>query len=264
MIWSRCKNYFDTRYKLGAVYIEDREIQPAIANSQLSSTFLGGVKGVHSPPFLGGQSIIGYGANGGGVVGICTSAFVVWRGAASAKNYYMMTAAHCGGKIGSTYDQPWYQGGEAQNKIAMGKVDYYDKSDADAMLINISNSSSQWDNGIDLGAGGYRAILSVQGKGADTVGDTTCLTGRNFTGIRCGELTQTSVDFEYSDYKIASKYGREVAAACAPGDSGGPVFYGNQARGVISGSISRENRPVTCLYTHIYDDLMGSTIATSG
>lgn len=249
------QEYFDDRYGAGAVYVETGNAKPVRGNAMASPPFRAGVNAVNSPPFRGGQSITGRAANGN--YG-CTSGFVVWRGASSSKNYYMLTAGHCG--PANPYDTPFYQA----NSVAMGRVDFYDQNGTDAMVINISNTASQWNNEIALAAGDYRAITSSQGQGADTEGDISCITGMNFAGARCGDLINTSYDYSSSDFNYTT--GREVDADCNGGDSGGPAFYGNQARGTISLKISRPVLNDTCVYTHIYDNLtsLGSTMATSG
>jgi streptogrisin C len=234
------QRYLDGRYGSGAVLVEAGSVTPT------------GVIGVDSAPFRGGQAIYRRTST---TVSRCTSGFVVWTGTASSKNYYMLTAGHCG-----PYDALWRQA----DSVTMGRSDKADVNGTDAQIINISNTSSQWNNEVALSAGNYRAITSSQGWSADIVGQTTCITGSNFTGLRCGALKNKSYDVSTGDLTYTA--GREADVDCNPGDSGGPALYGNQARGTISVKITRTLANDTCVYTHIYDNLtaMGATMATSG
>ena len=248
--------YFDDRYGTGSTYIVLGKAEAVGAKSMSSTPFHTGIKVVNSPPFRGGQLIVG---RLDSTRYQCTSGFVVWRGTASSKNYFMLTAGHCGSSF--VHDIPWYQA----DSVAMGRGYKYDKSGTDAQLINIANGAAQWNSEITLKLGEYRTITSSQGQGADMVGQTSCITGMNYGGARCGKLLNTSKDFDDGDVSYVT--GREIDAACDFGDSGGPAFYGNEARGTISVKLDRAGTANdTCIYTHIYDNLaaMGASMATSG
>lgn len=85
-------------------------------------------------------------------------------------------------------------------------------------------------NDVALAPGSYLNITSSQGTD-DVVGQVSCITGRNFTGLRCGELLNRSFDVTGTTYWGATvnySWGREVDADCNLGDSGGPALYGTR------------------------------------
>lgn len=216
---------------------------PAIVKFREGSGELTGADYVDSLPFRGGQVI----TSASGPVGrACTAGFTVYSGSGSSKNYYMLTAGHCGMESGSSsyWTQSWTNN--------LGYVTARDVNGTDGAIIDIYNASTHHSRYVALGAGSYRVITSSQGQAADFEGQTSCITGKNFTGLRCGELLNLSHDF--NEDGIQYSWGRRVDADCNPGDSGGPALYGNEARGIISVKITSPLND-TCVYTHIYDNL---------
>jgi hypothetical protein len=200
-----------------------------------------GIAGVDSPPFRGGQGINRRTTE---FLYLCTSAFVAYSGSGSTKNYVILTAGHCG-PSGAV----WYQA----DSVRMGTSNVVDVNGTDGQWINVANESTNHSRYVALGPDSYRVITSSQGQGADVVGQTSCITGRNFSGLRCGEILNRSFDIDES--WASYTWGRELDADCNGGDSGGPALYGNQARGIISAKIVRTPGNDTCVYTHIYDNL---------
>jgi hypothetical protein len=233
------QDYFDRHYGRGLVVVSQESVAPA------------GTTAVDSPPFKGGQSISG--SNGY----TCTSGFVAYR-ATTPVTYYVLSAAHCG-PVGAA----WTQGGV----VPMGQTDRVDNSIADTLRIPIAATTKSNLVTINyssyLGQGTYRSITSSQGAAADVVGETECSSGRNTTSLQCGPLLATSVDYDwttsYGAY-ASFRYGREADFDCNPGDSGGSVLYGGQARGIMSAKVTRTFGNDTCIYGHIYDNIRGTGV----
>lgn len=194
---------------------------------------------VNSPPFRGGQGI-----SGGGYT--CTSAFI----ARATTQYFMVSAGHCG-PTGVT----WYQG----DTVYVGSTDRIDISGTDALRIPISSAEASnqvilWYSPALPTEQRVRSITSSQSAGSDTVGQVSCITGQNFSDLRCGEILSRSFGVSLKTHwgaTLSYTNGREVDADCNPGDSGGSALYGNQARGIISVKVTRTWANDTCVYAHI-------------
>lgn len=204
-----------------------------------------GTKAANSPPFRGGQSILcseGYG---------CSTGFVAYNINNSIR-HYVLTAAHCG-RVGNTW---------AQVGFPVGTVDASQTRGTDVQRIPILSTFKSNQITINyssfLGQGSYRSVTSSQAASDDVVGETECFTGQNITNIQCGALKTKTFSGSFPTYYGATVdylgKGREADFDCNPGDSGGPAFTGNQARGIISAKITRVLND-TCVYAHI-DDAM--------
>jgi len=187
----------------------------------------------------------------------CTSGFVAYRNG-TPTSYFVLSAAHCG-----PVNSAWAQAGV----VAMGQVDRVDLTIADTLRIPIPVTTKSNKVTINyssyLGQGTYRSITSAQGQAADVVGQTQCSSGQNTTSLQCGPLIATSVDYSWTTHygsHAAYYYGREVDFDCNPGDSGGSVLYGNQARGIMRAKVTRTLGNDTCIYGHIYDNLRGMSM----
>lgn len=194
-----------------------------------------GTQYMDSPPFRGGQQIesLSY---------ICTSGFVASGGGRD----YVVTAGHCG------------RAGDAWTQVVhpIGVADRSDVTNTDAMRIpNGWYGTNEVTLSYDPDFGGYyRKITSSQSSANDAVGQISCITGKNFGGLRCGEIITRgySVNISLEDGRtLTYTNGREVDADCNPGDSGGPALYGKQARGIISVKVTRFLANDTCVYVHI-------------
>lgn len=196
----------------------------------------------HSPPHKGGLQI-----NGTSLL-TCTSGFV----AESSTVTYLVSAGHCGAS-GTIYDQ---QG------VPVGTSDRSDVDGTDMTRVPIPAQLAS--NLVTirccdaLGGGLYRAISGSQARNADVIGELECYSGINSTSLQCGPLlTKTlSVDTSTDDgRRLRYTTGREFDTDCDPGDSGGPVLNGNQARGIVSVKLTRTLGNDTCGYVHIWDVL---------
>ena len=197
-----------------------------------------GTKFNNSPPLRGGQAInssAGYS---------CTSAFT----AKGTGGYYVLTAGHCG-RVNSVWDQ-------AGNPV--GIADRVDIDGTDVLRIPVKTALT---NEVTLfytptlaTEARYQTITSSQSSGSDVVGQISCITGQNFSDLRCGEIISRSFNtvFATDDGRTVSfSNGRELDVDCNPGDSGGPALRGQQARGIVSAKVTRSGANDTCVYAHI-------------
>ena len=103
---------------------------------------------------------------------------------------------------------------------------------------------------------GTKPIYSWQNKSEEFEGMAVCQTSR-VSGYTCGTLYAFGFSIVYTDgTRLLDQ--RSATYNVASGDSGGPVFYGNEARGVQSGV----NTAGRAIYSHISNVLakVGMTI----
>jgi hypothetical protein len=157
---------------------------------------------------------------GGNAMSTCTAGFVVIK--TDTGNRGISTAGHCP-------DDQNYQGVDLNFKAASTQ------NHADVQWHDKANTT--WLNTVNDGDGGPRSITTKQSYSGMLHGDSVCKTGK-ITGYDCGIVTDLTVCPTYiqscnATFVEVSPYsGHDLAN---PGDSGGPVFYENQAWGLISG-----------------------------
>ncbi|MDQ3740073.1 MAG: S1 family peptidase, partial [Actinomycetota bacterium] len=168
--------------------------------------------------------------------GSCTSAFTVRRNWNDAKN--LSSAAHC--------PDPWRRhGGQKYGEV--GEQQQYGKVDFERHTVA--------DNGFDAKPWIYvdqdhksRDVLDRGQYSGLQVGDEVCKSGIT-TYKTCGNVLSKTFSPSYVDNGndfIQAKYCSE------PGDSGAPVFIGNKALGINSGSTSGCGQPTDyAIFGHI-------------
>jgi hypothetical protein len=149
--------------------------------------------------------------------GICTSNIAARSGSA----YYLISAAHCGG-LGTSFSQ----GGVNIGSVALRNYG----NNADVLAIRINSAYAT--NYLYLNSTRARTITSVQSVSGDFVGENVCKSGRT-TGVTCGQITSTNFTTRFSDGAVHYRQ-RQATFYAQPGDSGGPVYYGNQSKGIVS------------------------------
>ncbi|MDR6227285.1 S1 family peptidase [Desmospora profundinema] len=154
--------------------------------------------------------------------GICTSNIA----ARSGSNYYLISAAHCGG-IGTAFTQ----GGQSIGSVALRNYG----NNADVLAIRIPASYAT--NWLYINSTRQGSITSVQSTSGDRVGEAVCKSGRT-TGVTCGQITSTNYTTRFSDGAVHYRQ-RQATFYAQPGDSGGPVYYGSQSKGIVSAIDSR-------------------------
>jgi hypothetical protein len=175
------------------------------------------------PPLRGGVRISGPRSE-------CTAGFIAKSRVDSKK--YVMTAGHCIDAIGETWGSYFSNGeghpiGPAHNRV-------FNSGTGDAAIITINNpSASGWNPKhwvyLDLAVDDpdYYIINDLTPKR----GDRVCLTGMTSTFLydtTCGRVTR--VDVPTSTGPLV-----EVDYLCVlDGDSGGPIFAGHVAYGLMS------------------------------
>jgi hypothetical protein len=201
------------------------------------------------PPWKGGLEITDYGPVSYGC-SICFSAV-------GSLNTHVLTAGHCaGGDIGSL----WQEGLGRQvvgDMRASTFRDFGTTADAAKIMIDPSNKSTD----IILGAGTLRTMTRVQGHDVDVIGDRVCQAGA-FTGLWCGNITAVDYQLEGTAYGFNYKFRhlRKADFSVRDGDSGGPVFDGQKAMGLVEGR-APDGR---AMYSHIWEvqQLLNVTVVT--
>jgi streptogrisin D len=169
------------------------------------------VGGVIRPmAFYGGQAILRSGSR-------CSAGFNTRAGSG---NLYVLTAGHCT-NLGGTWTT---SSGQTIGPVAASRF-----PGDDFGAIRISNPSSLQPQGGVLNNGSF---LDITSAGRVPVGSTACKTGST-TGTTCGTVLQYNVTVNYAEGTV---FGLTMTRICTqPGDSGGSMFAGSQAQGMVSG-----------------------------
>ncbi len=153
---------------------------------------------------------------GGKPWGTCTGGFIVKMISSGARG--MSTAAHCAVQ-GILYGGGGtYTGGAGLNSGAYD-VRFYSP-----------NTSVTLNNAVACCGTGAIPITGRRTVGEMMVGQSLCIMGRT-SGYQCGFIRE--VGYHYDGSSTFVRYG-SVYPIAAQGDSGGPVFTGNQALGWIT------------------------------
>lgn len=132
----------------------------------------------------------------------------------SGSTVYALTAGHC-----TALGSPW----------SIGPVVHSSFPGNDYGLIQYSDPS-QAESGI-RGSGGTTFLITS--AGTPSVGQSVCVRGST-TGTHCGTVLALNVTVNYGDGYVVT--GLADSTVCSePGDSGGPIYSGSTAHGIISG-----------------------------
>lgn len=195
------------------------------------------------PPLRGGLQLYDPG---------CTTAFLgVYSG-----YHVILSAGHCANLVpgGHIYQHP--------NNTAIGNIGtmlketYYTGSKADAMVIRIQSAYAS--NRVYYTPSSWFGMATTQTTSQEVIGQAVCQSSR-VSGYTCGTLYAKGFSIIYEDGTTLYDQ-RSATYTVNDGDSGGPVFYTNQARGVQSG----RNEPGRAIYSHITNvkSAIGMTINT--
>lgn len=161
--------------------------------------------------FNGGEAIL---RSGGGR---CSAGFNTVSGSG---RQYVVTAGHC------TEGFPSWSG-DGQN-IGPSAASSFPNNDYGA--IRISNPGALAPTGGVLSNGSY---VDISSAGRVPVNSTVCKTGST-TGTTCGQVLRYNATVNYGGGDVVYQL-TETNVCTQPGDSGGPLFAGNQGQGVVSG-----------------------------
>jgi len=187
-------------------------------------------------------------------------------------NRYMLTAGHCVGHEDNP-GQPdytvWWSKTDALAAHELGNATQYTQyPNGDWAKIQISNSYwDTWGSSIVYwGAPIVDAEEHVVGKqptvnaeypiteaSPSVVGVYACHAGIR-TGTTCGPITGVDITYALSE-SFVLKHMNKLGNVCSlPGDSGGPVFAGHAALGMLTGSL-----PKVCNDTIYYSSIIEAT-----
>lgn len=187
------------------------------------------VPGRFSTRVAGGDAIFG----GGGIR--CTAGFNVRSGS----TYYILTAGHCtsvattwrtadGTVIGTTTGSS-FPGND------FGLIRYVNGGLAEG-TVNLYNGSSR-----DM----IRAATPTIGQTVQRSGPTT--------GVRSGTVTALNATVNFAEGSVSGLIRTTVCSE--PGDSGGPLFSGNTAHGILSGGSGNCSSGGTTFYQPVVEAL---------
>jgi streptogrisin D len=164
----------------------------------------------------GGQAI--YSRDGG----VCSLGFTVHRTVRGEKLYFFLTAGHCAEMPGTFYEK-------ADNSVELGKVSHYYFPKVDYALVRYTGHASH-PSSVSLYGGGTQPIT----KAAKAyIGESVTSSGRT-THVQSGQVVALDVTVNYRGG--ATVHGLIETNSCgAKGDSGGPLFDGKTALGLMSG-----------------------------
>jgi len=171
------------------------------------------VGGVLSPTIAGGDDIYGGQYR-------CTLGFNVRD---SNNVYYFLTAGHCG-NIAST----WYA--NSAHTTVLGTTAGSSFPSSDYAIVKYTNPSIPHPGAVDLCNGSSQDITSV---GTAYVGESVKRASCR-TGVHSGTVLAVNATVNYAEGTVTGLIKTNVCAES--GDSGGPLFDGTKALGILSGS----------------------------
>jgi hypothetical protein len=237
-----------------AVLVAQGEPHPAIRNAA-AVPIRAGIVTRDLPPWEGGMTIAR--AHGTGTAA-CQAGFVAQKDEPTGPDsYWLMTAGHCGGAQGDGINDEWRStaaGAAFSTGYGIGWMRgqcYANGCAADVGVISMNSSAAT--NRVWLNANAGVSITSQQGHAADDLGDLACLSSSHRLprgDYLCGHLNHLSYDATWQG--VTLPYERRVDIRfIQAGDSGGPVWRGNQALGIIYGYTG--DQPYGDLYSQIND-----------
>jgi hypothetical protein len=154
---------------------------------------------------------------------VCTAGFVVTDGARMG----LVTAAHCPDVL--TYTEP---GG---GKVELPFVGQWGWSFQDVQ-VNVAEGGGDPIFFVDAAKSEARVPQGVRPRASTRAGDFVCHRGER-TGYTCGEveLTDFAPPGELCGGPCAASWVTVAGPGCGGGDSGGPVFAGSTAFGIMKG-----------------------------
>ncbi|TDC42839.1 S1 family peptidase [Micromonospora sp. KC213] len=197
-----------------------------LAASHGGAVTLRRMRGELKPFIQGGRFIT---PNRGSEYGSCSVGFNV-RKKDNPNSLYMITAGHC--TVGASGVSDWYDG--------VGQYVGYDAGGNfpgnDFGLIKHNNANLSKPGNVWISEGVVRDITHSRDAG---LGETVCHSGWK-TGYRCGEVLARNTTANYAEGRVT---GLDYTSFCAAGgDSGGSVFHGDAALGLVSGGIPEDCR----------------------
>jgi hypothetical protein len=251
------------------------QVRPQVAEAfGLEQTACNGASQICDAPFRAGVGIWGSpAAIELWPLGDCTAGFKAKGNVYGTP--YVLTAGHCVQYEGGTYD--WSTGNSSKADIKIGHVEQYAVPPIND-YAKIKATEGPWN------FSSFPTLTAIWGgdlehritsEARSYVGEYVCHSGSH-SGTSCGTVTAVNMTSRqpvpgvYHEW-IDVPHRTEFYPMCAkPGDSGGPVFSGNTALGIMTdtnGGVEGEPEPTYCqekgYYTEVTEagDLLGVTVA---
>lgn len=153
----------------------------------------------------------------------CTGGFMAKN---SSGSQYWLTAGHCG-----AISTQWFHD---EAGVGTTSIRYYSNNGhADAAGITRPTGQMPWI--FVTGGEPARPVTARQGANADNPGESVCQSGFT-TGFFCGVIYGDDVTVTDNN-NITLLHMRVASIHVQGGDSGGPTFYGNTAKGIVEGFV---------------------------
>lgn len=165
---------------------------------------------------------------GGVAFGSCTTAFAVSQGGSRG----VLTAGHCpnyravpaGTTVGADYP--------TEHRGRYGDSQWHSTTDTTTNVIRNGSSS----------------FRTITGQGIASLNSQVCNYGKTRTSASCGTVKSQASCVQYKDQPYMCRLVVVRGSFTNPGDSGGPWYISNSARGIHSGSNKTKNE---MFYTRI-------------
>lgn len=206
----------------GLVVTVDPETRDAMTDRYIS--MLGAVRVIEEPRVIPLADVKGGdGWNNG--TSRCSVAFSA-TGSGGSKHF--VTAGHCTKVAGA-------QARSTTTLTTMGTVAPGSRfnQQGDFGMVDVTSAEFRLTSKVN-GYGGGDVIIT--GATSAAVGATVCKSGST-TKVTCGKITAKNVSANYGNGVVVDGLTRTTVCA-NPGDSGGAVYAGGQAQGIVSGGTS--------------------------
>lgn len=198
----------------------------------------------------------------------CTNGFTGYRNT-TPTTYYVLTSGHCGRIVnpnnifGQEVPDSMGTAGGYGRIGPMDKRSFALNVPADAGRIRLERPEYK-SNHIVFGPNNTLAITTQAGwntynEDAVMCNSTTRWMDSDGDYTQCGFITNSSYDYKYSDKwmtSFSSPYGRLTNIKMANGDSGGPVYQGSKAVGIMAAFLDNNDM----IFAHIYDALRSTDV----
>ncbi len=185
------------------------------------------------PPMRGGVEIDEAGEGmPGGFYTVCTAGFKATGN--TTGNRYVLTAGHC-----YKNSADWSASGASPSYVhylGHGDLGEYG-ANGDYARIQVTGYGTFWDVNpwpSEVVFWGGNQNIPITSESSSYLGESVCHSGAGTMGSNCGVVTAIDLSTPYRDGTYLAHL-TEATAPAIEGDSGGPVWNGNSAVGLVSG-----------------------------
>jgi YD repeat-containing protein len=193
-------------------------------------------------PLRGGVFMESLEENSDGKTAFCTTGFLAWGTGGTpgmtAGEPYMLTAGHCLSNFPDITSH-WLYYGPASNAqihdVGVSALYFYGRG-TDVGAIHVTDDDyKSWVFRAESGTGSTSRMTDypVRASAVSHVGQYLCLSGARW-GTRCGRVSALGVPETIGNVPVRD-FGELHSCGVDEGDSGGPIYIGFHAHGLVSG-----------------------------